>query len=557
MTDVGDRPDDVPAGNEGAAAARLRRQPARDKWDRIIFERIKKVLYWVRRAWAAELVPDRLLTPLDYLINLNMQFRSFRRALAGFRWGDEDLCQVPATDHVRVPSLFIVELFAPSGKANLERAIKRNRWHTKQLRMFGRHYMPTPDEARTGDRWSWWNLGEVVRRGSDVIAGDAVRREMPHEFDRVDLKALQIGQGITAVMAKFDLNDAAISRLDEAWHRQYQPEMYWGKWGGAWPRPLDPDFVAFRRVQEERGRLHDAARQWFSSKWPGFFATNGQPQPLLDVVLFDEISAYPKTRPTMGVEGAVRALGLPHTVYVQRSPKLPAMTLGERDVRSDSDMEHRRTWALWGNRAEIVEGLSHLLEYYGSGQSDRAIAHCVHDAIEDYFLRLSISEMLGVCDGRYASMRDDARKHGQLERLRASLLTLSIDMSSIDRDIRAYNARGWQRDNAKFFFEASPYLVAEYEEHGDRPNEPINLNERLLDEQARMLETLRAADNDYRGILTAAASLTSSLQSIRMAKTAFRVAAASLVVAVVTLLITDISKHSLFGTIGHWLGLLH
>ena len=84
--------------------------------------------------------------------------------------------------------------------------------------------------------------------------------KMPEEFDRVELKALQIGQGITAVMAKFDLNDAAISRLDEAWHRDYKPEMYWGKRGGRWPRPLDPDFVAFRRVQEERGRLHGVAR---------------------------------------------------------------------------------------------------------------------------------------------------------------------------------------------------------------------------------------------------------------------------------------------------------
>jgi hypothetical protein len=183
--------------------------------------------------------------------------------------------------------LFVVELFPPSVKENLDRAIKRNRWDTKQLRMFGRHYMPTPDEARSGDRWPWWNLGEVVRRGSNVTVGDAARRKMPKEFDQVELKALQIGQGITAVMTKFDLNDAAISRLDEAWHRDYQPEMYWGKRGGEWPRPLSPDFVAFRRVQEERGRLHDAARQWLSTKWPGFFATNGQPQPLLDIVLLE------------------------------------------------------------------------------------------------------------------------------------------------------------------------------------------------------------------------------------------------------------------------------
>lgn len=332
MTDAGAPPE------EGAGGEELRepeesgsnRKSGRDEQDQ--FERVEKVLFWVRRSRAAKLLPDRFLTPLDYLIHVNMQCRSHREALAGFRWSDVDGCTVPPNDHVGIPSLFIVELFTPSVKRNLDRATKRNRWETNQLRMFGRHHVPTLDEARSGNRWSWWNLGEVARRGSDVFAGDAVRRRMPKEFDHVELKALQIGQGITAVMAKFDLNDAAISRLDAVWHQAYEPEMYWGKWGREWPRPLMPDFVAFRRVQEERGRLHDAARQWFSEKLPGFFAAHGQPQPLLDIVLFDEISAYPTTRPPRGVEGAIRALGLPHTVFVQRSAKFPAMTYGQPEV---------------------------------------------------------------------------------------------------------------------------------------------------------------------------------------------------------------------------------
>lgn len=561
MTDGSDLPEgrDDGAGDDGlgeSAESRSSRKSGRRERD-LFFERVERVLYWVRRTRAAKWLPDRFLTPLDYLIHVNMQYRSHREALAGFRWSDEDECTVPPNDHVGIPSLFIVELFTPSVKRNLDRATKRNRWDTKQLRMFGRHYMPTLDEARSGVRWSWWSLGEVVRRGSDAFVGDAVRRRMPKEFDRVELKALQIGQGITAVMAKFDLNDAAVSRLDDAWHRVYQPEMYWGKRGREWPRPLMPDFVAYRRVQGERGHLHDAARQWFSARMPGFFATHDQPQPLLDVVLFDEISAYPTTRPPRGIEGAIRALGLPHTVYVQRSTKFPAMTYGERETGSDSEIEGRRTWALWGNRSEIGHGLESTLTAYGLDQDDSSIAHYVQRAIEDYFLRLSISEMLQVCDAQYASMRDAAHQHGRLERLRASLLTLSIDMSSIDRDIRAYNERGWRHDHAQFFFEDSPYLVAEHAKHGAGQNRSINLNERLLTDQTRMLEALRAADNDYRGILTAAASLTASLRSIRMAQAAIWFAIISVGVAAVTLLITDISHHSLFTLIAEWLGARH
>lgn len=98
MTDESDSPEEGTEPQQ-PAAARSSRKPARDERDRI-FERVEDVLYWVRRTRVARLAPDRFLTPIDYLINLNMQYRDHRRALAGFRWGDEDECTVPPTDHV-------------------------------------------------------------------------------------------------------------------------------------------------------------------------------------------------------------------------------------------------------------------------------------------------------------------------------------------------------------------------------------------------------------------------------------------------------------------------
>jgi hypothetical protein len=252
-------------------------------------------------------------------------------------------------------------------------------------------------------------------------------------------------------------------------------------------------------------------------------------------------------------------------------PKQPAASRSIRKpARDERDRHFERIEKVlyWVRRTRVaklapdrfltaIDYLINLNMQYRDHRRALAGFRCVQDAIEDYFLRLSISEMLEVCQGRYASMRDAARQHGQLDRLRASLLTLSVDMSSIDRDIRAYNERGWQRDYAQFFFEDAPFLVAERDEHGSESRQSINMNEHLLNEQMGMLETLRAADNDYRGILTAAASLTSSLQSIRLAKAAIWVALSSLGVAAVTLLIADISKHSLFVIVAHWLGLLH
>ena len=225
--------DGSPGGNAGAEPPEPA-APSEDKPDRVerdrSFHRVKKFLSWVRRTRVAKRLPDRFLKPVDYLINVIIQYSDHRNMLSGFRWSDRDEFTVSPTDHVRIPSLFVVELFPPSVIRNLELANKRNRWVSKQSRWIP-DYMPKLDEARSGDTWTWWNLGEVVRRGSGVIVGDATQGKMPAEFDSVELKALQIGQGITSVMTKFDLNDAAVSRLDEFWHRDYKPEMYWGKWG--------------------------------------------------------------------------------------------------------------------------------------------------------------------------------------------------------------------------------------------------------------------------------------------------------------------------------------
>jgi hypothetical protein len=111
-----------------------------------------------------------------------MNYQSHLRTLSGDRTiGDLEDYVVSATDHVRIPALYVVELFPPSEKGNLEKADKRNRWASNRSRMYAK-LLPTLDEARSGKKWSWW------------------------------------------------------------------------------PRPLGENFVAFRTVQEARGRLHATAR---------------------------------------------------------------------------------------------------------------------------------------------------------------------------------------------------------------------------------------------------------------------------------------------------------
>ena len=64
------------------------------------FERVEKFLRWMRRRRIARRLPDQFLKPVDYLINVIIQYNDYRNMLSGFRWSDR--CRLPGErDHFR------------------------------------------------------------------------------------------------------------------------------------------------------------------------------------------------------------------------------------------------------------------------------------------------------------------------------------------------------------------------------------------------------------------------------------------------------------------------
>lgn len=542
--------------------------PSRPKKDHFgAFHPIYRILHFIRRSRIGKRMPGRIKTLLAYLEHVIVIHDNYKRMLAGEEpyASDLDDFYVAASEHVRMPSLFIVEMFPPSEIGSFKRAQDKYGWSAAQLRMYP-DLATKLDEARSGsgNSWSWWKPGAVARRGFRApINTDPVIRKLPSDFDAVEFKAFQIGEGVTAVMAHFYLTNEGASRLDAVWHRDFRPAINWGKIGGKWPQASGQKWVAFRQTQEARGAIHDAARQWMRKHCPGAFAANGQPQPLLDILIFDELDGTLERRPDEMVHDAMRALGLPHTHDIVRSDRLPGMVLAASEVFFDSEMETRRTWSLWGQRAAVTSVLESYYKSLGLGAGDGSIVHYVLEVVEEYFLRLSISEMLSVYQWRYSTLRDTARRtHTRfrmkfLKALRSNLVTLSLDLSSIDRDVRKFNSYGWAMDDAQFVAQDAPYSAAQLVAHGIPVMEPINLNKRIHRSQADMLATLADVDRDYRDILTSAASLTGSMQSLRWGRVALWVALASLAVSATTLLLSEAPHHSQFHAIVQWLSLTY
>lgn len=496
-----------------------------------------RLLVWCSTGWRRRLLPRRVLDKFNFWINYLLPFNEHQRHLVSDSAFD---FTVPDDEHVTIPDLWVVELFPPSEFPSLEHAIEKNAWDRRRHLLLGaesNREMLSRSRAGTGP--TWWSLAEITRVDGNFWSPDATREKLSAEFEFIQLKAIQLGQGLTAVVARFTVSDTAARKLDEVWHAPHEPKLVRT---GRRPRAEDREWAAYRVTQEARHALHEVARDWLRRRCPGFFAAAGESQPLLDLILMDRFDPLSGTQTSRADEGAFRALGLTeHGVLHRTSKDLPKLALVPTSRSLSPGIRSHRTMALWGQRGEVTAAASHL-DIYGSA-GDRAIASRYDDGIQNFLVTVAVSDFLEVVQGKYAALRDTARTHhGRfkpkvLEELREHLLTLSLDLQSMHRDQLWYwKQRPHFEEEAEFTIDYAPHIRERDAAEGRTLAQPEHLNKRMREQQSEHFEDLIDADRQYRDILSTAASLGVSLGASRTGRRALLVAAASLLVALVSVL---------------------
>lgn len=488
---------------------------------------------------------SRMLDAINY-------FHPFHEHDVHRAWSREDpSCnlQVPQNERVQMPGIWIVELFPPSQYSNLNESLRRNAWDRRRVHYgIGDENLEILGQSRAGEGWRWWKLGEVnSRRSRWTPYPDGRREELGEWFTAIELVAVQVGAGLTAVIAHFTLSSAGSSYVDSVWHSSHEPEIVRG---GGRPRAENRMWVAFRKTQEARNALHEAARGWLTRTLPGVFAAAGEKQPTLDILLFDNHDPLLDGRTDRDMQEKLRALGLSGGHGLHRTAEsLPGLLFEFTDRRLCPAIG-KNVFTFYGQFAKVAAGIPNLTFYGGSGDG-RAVARYAHGQIKNLFVLLSISAYLDLVEAQYARIRDKARvEHGNfrarnLKPLRSSFLTLSLDLSSAVRDVQAYNARRYRvGGDAELFMRDSPWLAERLSRAGREPRESINLNEQMMSSQAATAERMLAADKDYRDILSTVSSLGSSVDASKLARIALWVSLLSLMVSLVALGVAEIGENS-------------
>ncbi len=517
-----------------------------------------KILSWLLSSWRRKLLPRRFRDGLNYGLNYLIPFNEHDRHKM---WSLEDPLHhitVPEDEHVNVPSIWVVELFPPSEFASLSETIQHNSWDKGRVYFLDRESnREMLERSRSGEGWTWWRLAEIASANSPYWSPDATREKLDPMFGAVELKAIQIGGGLTAVLAHFHLTDVASKSLDFTWHTPQEPQLVRGM---GRPRAESREWATYRITQEARRMLHDAARAWMAKRCPGFFAGNSEPQPLMDMLLMDKFDPISGDRTDRELSDALRALGLTgYEVLRRTSPDIPQLLLSPVEGSICPALEPKRTWALWGNRESIASIDEHLAGY--GSDTNRAIAHAAHDRMGNFIVLLAVSDFLAVMEAKFAVLRDSARTgHGTfkakgLQRLRENFLTLSLDLTSVSRDVDMFWRREWRTEgDARFTVDYAPWIKAQDEAEGRKRFTPIDMNDDLRLRHRKWFKQLIAADRDYRDILSTVASLGASVDAFKVGRAALGVALAAMGVALVTLLVTNIGDHTAVGGITSWLG---
>jgi len=529
-----------------------------------------RALRWLSSGWRFKVSPRFVRrwfnSGINWLIPFNEHDRHFAQRLDGWMHN----IRAPEDEHVTTPSIWVVELFPPTDLPKLEAALRKNGWNVRH------RYSPIDDpnqvvlqRARSGEGSNWWTLTNVFRHDRNWFAMDGVREHLPPEFDYIELKAVQVGQSMTAVVAEFHMRDEAARALDAEWHMQHEPLLLWGR---PRPRSLDRHWATIHQVQLARRSMHYAARDWLSAKLPGFFARAERPQPLLELMLFDNLDPTVLPRPAqnqderISQDDALRALGLERPVFhMLTSPQLPKLVLHQlRNIGKDP-LGDDPTWTLWGSRPAVVKAIGEDALRYVTGDDNRKIAHRLAGSMSNLFVMIATSYYLVETERRFAEIRDRAgARHGKfrpraVRQLRGSFLTLSLDLASVQRDVAAFWKRDWYWEgDPKFSYVASPDERSQARQAKRTVEAPLSFNDGLCERHEEWFAQLREADTDYRDILSTVASLGSSADAYRTGRLALWVAVVSLVVATATVLVSEVDGKSLFGwlwpALQSWLG---
>lgn len=490
------------------------------------------------------IVPAPIKKRLRRAADFFTTFHHLEQVKAGLYSSNFDDFTVPDDEHIEQGGIWVIEIFPPSRYADLLSALEKNGWD-KEFRSGSREetLAEAVEKARLGHSFIWSHLGTIVPPDSHSFLPNTKRETLPEELSRIELSVVQIGTGITALVAFMGLSDTGQGSLDKAWRARYEPRHRRRGRSVVVERGTE---VATREVSGERHRVHEVARSWMRDRYPGFFFDRQSGHPVVDFSIFAQHDPTSSLPITDSFNYALRALAFDYHAYRKiSSPSIAGAVFVEPSLYPHNGSGPASSWGIVGARDKIVE--SNDMRGCGNPPYGASVlAARFNDEIRSFALHFAMTRFVDEMRSAYITSRDKAStrhrryRPKRLLELRNELLANGLDVATIARDAASSHWRS--------FHTLKVNVV--HPNHTDRDFELVEWFDNYVDQK---IEELRSDDAFYRETLTTAASLGASVDASRLGKLALLVSGASLAVAFVTLLVANVGDTTLWSELLDWL----
>jgi len=197
-------------------------------------------------------------------------------------FGDQENAETtpPEDEHVTWAALWMVELYLPDNAEDLVEGLRELGWDRDEGLAI-RDAVKWVRTARATGQLGWTRLGPFRPQAARDFPMMA-RADIPEPFASLQAKLLQLGPGVTALVASFVLSESEQACLDRTLRERTEARAE--AHGRTGVRTFPPRMVKEGQIAAERGRIRSAAAGWIAQHIPGCFAVTGANLPSWDLI---------------------------------------------------------------------------------------------------------------------------------------------------------------------------------------------------------------------------------------------------------------------------------
>jgi hypothetical protein len=333
----------------------------------------------------------------------------------------------PPTEHPLWPALWMVEVYLPTHAEALADAIRKLGWD--QEGALGRSdALAWLREARARGRLSYTSPG-AFRSPRPIPPGMiswAPQIDIPETFDYLNTRFIQLGPGVTVLVAAFTLAEDERSCLERALREPASARAEATSWTGHSVYPAS--VVRLERLGAERERIRSAASRWIARNIPGSFSERAKELPSWDLITTE---VEPPTATNLPNDDWRQALGLGFGADLYSvDPPSEDLILATPGFREQSNPRP----SFCGRRQTLIDAV------VGADKTFSGVLHRINEQVFPILAMWGVLDAVQEYDAALAGPRDQrlttkenyraTRRH--LEHIRDGVLPAASDLGTLE-----------------------------------------------------------------------------------------------------------------------------